>query len=91
MSASIAVPEDLVPVELVPMQYQYVTRIGSIRRTDGRVYVTLVEDQPGDEPGTTIAVVVAKIMMDLDKWETAVLETTEVLAEVRQSRRARGN
>jgi hypothetical protein len=76
---------------LVPMQYQYVTRIGSIRRTDGRVYVTLVEDQPGDEPGTTIAVVVAKIMMDLDKWETAVLETTEVLAEVRQSRRARGN
>jgi hypothetical protein len=27
----------------------------------------------------------------LDKWETAVLETTEVLAEVRRSRRARGN
>lgn len=91
MSASIAVPEDLAPVEMVPMQYQYVTRIGSIRRTDGRVYITLVEDQPGDTPGTTIPVVVAKIMMDVDKWEDAVLENNAALAEMRQGRRARGN
>jgi hypothetical protein len=88
---AVAMPEAMRPVEIAPMAYQYVTRIGSIQAVDGRVYVTLVEDQPGDEPGTTVAVVVIKIMMDADKWEEAATETCMKLAEVQQRRRLRGN
>jgi hypothetical protein len=88
---AVAMPEAMRPVEIAPMAYQYVTRIGSIQAVDGRVYVTLVEDQPGDEPGTTIAVVVIKLMMDADRWEVAAEETCQALSEVRRKRRARGN
>jgi hypothetical protein len=91
MSASIAVPDERRAVELAPMPYQYVTRIGSIQAVDGRVYVTLVEDQPGDDPGTSIPVVVIKIVMDADKWEQAAQETCMALAEVQKHRRQRGN
>jgi hypothetical protein len=91
MSASIAVPEERRPVELAPMPYQYVTRIGSIQAVDGRVYVTLVEDQPGEREGTTIPVVVIKIMMDADKWEEAAQETCMALNQMRGQRRQRGN
>jgi hypothetical protein len=91
MSASVAVPEERRPVELAPMAYQYVTRIGSIQALDGRVYVTLVEDQPGDSPGTSIPVVVVKIVMDADTWEEAAQETCMALSEVQQRRRRGGN
>jgi FAD synthase len=88
---AVAMPEAMRPVEIAPMAYQYVTRIGSIQAVDGRVYVTLVEDQPGDEPGTTVAVVVIKLMMDADRWESAAEETCQALADMRRKRRARGN
>jgi hypothetical protein len=88
---AVAMPEALKPVELAPMAYQYVTLIGSIQAVDGRVYVTLVEDQPGDIPGTSLPVVVVKIVMDADKWEDAAHETHMALEEVRQRRRRSGN
>jgi hypothetical protein len=91
MSASVAVPEERRAIELAPMPFQYVTRIGSIQAVDGRVYVTLVEDQPGEREGTTVPVVVIKIMMDADRWEEAAQETCMALNQMRQNRRQRGN
>ena len=91
MSASAAVPEDRKPVEVVPMHFQYVTGIGTIGTADGRVYITFIEEQPGETPGTTIPVVGAKLIMDIDKFADAVSEMLGVVADARRQRRHRSN
>lgn len=77
MPASVAMPEERVPVELAPMQFQHITSIGAVGIADGRVYVTFIEDQPGDRPGTTIPVVVTKLMTDMENVP-ALLKQLEI-------------
>lgn len=69
-----AVPDEREPVELVPMTFQHVTSIGAVGIVDGRVYVTLIEDQPGDMPGRTVPVVAAKLMTSAGNLPSLIAE-----------------
>lgn len=69
-----AVPDEREPVEVVPMTFQHVTSIGGIGTVDGRTYVTLIEDQPGDRPGQTVPVVAAKLMTSVENLLSIIAE-----------------
>lgn len=48
--------------------------IGGIGTVDGRTYVTLIEDQPGDRPGQTVPVVAAKLMTSVENLLSIIAE-----------------
>lgn len=68
------VPDEREPVEIMPMDFRHVTSIASIGTVDGRAYVTLIEDQPGDRPGRTVPVVAAKLMVGVENLPSIIAE-----------------